>query len=73
MEEEDEISVNKLLKESKETFRAVILILISNSDLNQEKIAEILGITPKTVCKIKKRYMDEGLNSALNDKPRSLY
>jgi DNA-binding CsgD family transcriptional regulator len=37
-------------------FRAVILILISNSDLNQKKIAEILSITPKTVGKIKKKY-----------------
>ena len=71
MEEKDEVSVNKLLKESKELFRAVMLMLLNNSDLNQEEIAKILNITPKTVGKIKKRYLEEGLGSALNDKLRS--
>jgi transposase len=45
--------------------------LLNNSDLNQKEIAKILNITPKTVSKIKKRYLDEGFESALNDKPRS--
>jgi transposase len=45
--------------------------LLNNSDLNQKEIAKILNITPKTVSKIKKRYLDEELESALNDKPRS--
>ncbi|MDR2623711.1 MAG: helix-turn-helix domain-containing protein [Methanobrevibacter sp.] len=71
LEEEDEVTVNKLLKKSKEEFRLFILVLLNNSDLNQKEIAKILDITPKTVSKIKKRYLDEGLESALNDKPRS--
>jgi transposase len=71
LNEEDEILVNKLLKKSKEEFRLVILLLLNNTDLNQKKIAKILDVTPKTVSKIKKRYLDEGLESAVTDRPRS--
>ena len=71
LEEKDEESVNKLLKKSKETLRLVILTLLNNTDLSQKEIAKILNITPKTVSKIKKRYLKEGLDYALNDNPRS--
>jgi transposase len=71
LKEEDEVSVKKLLKKSKEEFRLAILILLNNSDLNQKEIAEIFGVTPKTVSKIKKRYLEEGLEFALKDRPRS--
>jgi transposase len=70
LKEEDEVSINKLLKQSRGTFRAMMLMLLNNSDLNQKEIAKILGITPKTVGIIKKRYLEEGLDFALNDKPR---
>jgi len=36
-----------------------------------EDIADILDISVSTVAKIKKRYLDEGLEYALNDKSRS--
>jgi transposase len=71
LKEEDEILINKSFKKSKELFRSAILTLLNNSDLNQKEIASIFSITPKTVSKIKKRYLEEGLDSALNDKPRS--
>jgi putative transposase len=71
LKEKDEESVNKLLKKSKEELRLVILTLLNNSDLSQKEIAKILNITPKTVSKIKKRYLEEGLDSAINDNPRS--
>jgi transposase len=71
LKEKDEELVNNLLKKSKETLRLVILILLNNSDLNQRTIANILNITPKTVSKIKKRYLEEGLDSAITDNPRS--
>ena len=71
LKEEDERLVNKLLKKSKEEFRLVILTLLNNTDLTQKEIAKILDITPKTVSKIKKRYLDEGLDSAVQDRPRS--
>jgi len=71
LKEKDEESVNKMLKKSKETLRLVILKLLNSSDLNQKEIAEIFNITPKTVSKIKKRYLKEGLQYAINDNPRS--
>jgi transposase len=71
LKDEDEEIVNKLLKKSKESLRLVILQMLNNSDLNQKQIAEIFNITPKTVSKIKKRYLEDGLDVALNDKPRS--
>jgi len=71
LKEKDEELVNKLLKKSKETLRLVILTLLHNSDLSQKTIANILNITPKTVSKIKKRYLEEGLDSAIADNPRS--
>ena len=70
LEEEDEISLNKSLKKSRKELRSIILILLDKTDLTQKEIAKILSISPKTVGKIKKRYLDEGLNSALNDKSR---
>ena len=60
-----------MLKKSKEEFRLVILILLHNTKLSQKEIAKISDITPKTVSKIKKRYLEEGLESALNDRLRS--
>ena len=71
LEKEDIVSAHKLLKKSKEELRLVILILLQNTELKQKEIAKILDITPKTVSKIKKRYLDEGLDSTLNDRPRS--
>jgi transposase len=70
LKEEDEISINKMLKKSKETLRSVILILLNNSDLKQNEIAKIFNITPKTVSELKKRYLNEGLESVIYDKPR---
>jgi transposase len=71
LEKEDEESLNKLLKKSKKELRVVILILLNSSDLNQKEIAKALSITPNTVTKIKKRYLGEGLDSALHDKERT--
>ena len=71
LKEKDEEFVNKLLKESKETLRLIVLKLLNDTELSQKEIAELLNITPKTVSKIKKRYEEEGLESAINDRPRS--
>ncbi|KZX10665.1 hypothetical protein MBCUR_16990 [Methanobrevibacter curvatus] len=67
----DTTTLKKSLKENKELFRSVILIFLNDTNLKQKEIAEILDITPKTVSKIKKRYLEHGLDHALNDKPRS--
>jgi transposase len=67
----DTTTLKKSLKENKELFRSVILIFLNDTNLKQKEIAEILDITPKTVSKIKKRYLEHGLDYALNDNPRS--
>ncbi|KZX10616.1 hypothetical protein MBCUR_17290 [Methanobrevibacter curvatus] len=45
--------------------------MLLNKGKKIEDIADILDISVSTIAKIKKRYLDEGLESALNDKPRS--
>ncbi|KZX15085.1 hypothetical protein MBCUR_03200 [Methanobrevibacter curvatus] len=62
--------LKKMVKKEKEINRARILLLL-NKDKKIEDIADILDIGVSTIAKIKKRYLDEGLESALNDKPRS--
>jgi len=50
--------------------RARILLMADEGRSNKE-IAEILKTTEPTIIQIKKRYCQEGLDSALNEKPRS--
>jgi transposase len=56
-------------KSAREITRARVLLL-SNQQKMGTKIAKILGISRNTVLLIKKRYVEEGLPSALFDKPR---
>jgi len=50
--------------------RARILLMADEGYSNKE-IVKVLKITRPTVNQIRKRYCQEGLNSAINDKPRS--
>ncbi|WP_067091594.1 helix-turn-helix domain-containing protein, partial [Methanobrevibacter curvatus] len=70
LRENDYNSLKKMVKKEKEINRARILLLL-NKGKKIEDIADILDISVSTIAKIKKRYLDEGLESALNDKPRS--
>ena len=38
--------------------------------MEKEDIADILDVSVNTIVKIKKRYLDEGWEAVLNDKPR---
>jgi putative transposase len=62
--------VKKGRKSARELTRARILLL-ANQQKRDTEIAEILGVGKNTVWRIKKRYREEGLQSALRDKPRS--
>jgi transposase len=62
--------VKKGRKSARELTRARILLL-SNQKKGDTEIAEILGIGRNTVWRVKKRYREEGLQSALADKSRS--
>ena len=73
--EEDEVQylidfVKKGHKSARELTRARILLLANKNKKNTE-IVEILNVGRNTVGRIKKRYLDEGLQSALEDKTRT--
>jgi transposase len=62
--------VKKGRKSARETTRARILLLLHSGKTEME-IKEILNISRATVSNTKKRYREEGLPSALSEKPRS--
>ena len=61
--------VRKGHKSARELTRARILLL-ANEQKRGIDIAKTLGVCRNTVLTIKKRYAEEGLQSALKDKPR---
>jgi putative transposase len=56
-------------KSARELTRAHVLLLV-NGGRTETEIKDTLGISRATVSNIKKRYREEGLQSALTDKPR---
>lgn len=62
--------VKKGRKSARELTRAHILLLV-NGGRTETEIKDTLGISRATVSNIKKRYREEGLESALKEKPRS--
>jgi transposase len=69
LSENDHIYLKKIVKKQKELNRCMILLLLDKGKKIGD-ICDILDISESTVAKIKKRYLDEGLEHALNDKPR---
>lgn len=61
--------VKKGRKSARELTRARILLL-ANQQKGDTEIAEILGVGRNTVWRTKKRYCEEGLQSALTEKSR---
>jgi putative transposase len=61
--------VKKGRKSARELTRARVLLL-ANGRRTEMEIKDTLGISRATVSNIKKRYREEGLQSALTDKPR---
>ena len=61
---------SKGTKSARSIKRAYVLLLANKGEI-EEKIAEILYVSRATVSNIKRRYREEGLESALNEKPRS--
>jgi putative transposase len=61
--------IKKGQKNARPLTRARILLL-ANQEKGDTEIAKILGIGRNTVLRIRKRYLEEGLQSALVDKPR---
>jgi len=61
--------VKKGRKNARELTRARILLLVNQQKVDTE-IAEILNVGRNTVWRIRKRYNEEGLETAIKDKPR---
>jgi putative transposase len=53
------------------TLRRANILLLASKGNNETEIAKLLGITRMTVYNIEKRYLAEGLRSALEEKSRS--
>lgn len=64
------VFVNRGRKSARELTRARILLLVHDGKTEME-IKDTLRIVRATVSNIKKRYREEGLQSALSEKPRS--
>jgi putative transposase len=62
--------IRKGKKNARSLTRARILLL-ANQRKGDTEIAKTLGIGRSTALRIRKRYLEEGLRSALVDKPRS--
>lgn len=61
-------------RKARQIKRAHILLLSDESGTNasktDEQIAQALGISTSTVARVRGRFVQEGLGSALNEKPR---
>ena len=73
--EEEEIKymrkfVKKGNRDARELTRARILLL-ANKNRSDADIVEILDVGRNTVGRVKKRYAEEGLQNAIEDKPRT--
>jgi putative transposase len=62
--------IKKGLRNARSLTRARILLL-ANQGKRDTEIAKTLGVGRSTALRIRKRYLEEGLQSALVDKPRS--
>jgi transposase len=73
LEENEEKFLRNFLKKGRKSARELTrarILLLANQQKEDTEIAEILGVGRNTVWRIKKRYHDEGLQSAMEEKPR---
>jgi transposase len=74
LKDEDRAYLNQLIRRGRASARSLTrarILLMADEGRSNKEIAEILKTTEPTIIQIKKRYCQEGLDSALNEKPRS--
>jgi putative transposase len=74
LEENEEKFLKNFVKKGQKSARGLTrarILLLANLQKGDTEIAEILGVGRNTIWRIKRRYREEGLESALRDKPRS--
>ncbi len=72
--EEDRENLNQFIRHGKASARSLArarVLLMADEGYSNKEIVEILKISRPTVNQIRKRYCQEGLDSAINEKPRS--
>jgi transposase len=72
--DEDRGYLNQFLRHGKASARSLArarILLMADEGYSNKEIVEILKISRPTVNQIRKRYCQEGLDSAINEKPRS--
>jgi len=74
LKDEDRADLNQLIRRGKASARSLTrarILLMADEGRSNKEIAEVLRTTEPTIIQIKKRYCQEGLESAINEKPRS--
>jgi transposase len=69
----EKIKLNELLKKGSEKARKLTrcrILLLSDKGQSKSEISSSLSVTPNTIRNVCLRYTQEGLESALNEKPR---
>jgi len=72
--DEDRAYLNKFIRRGKASARSLTrarILLMSDEGYSNKEIIEVLKTTGPTVSQVRKRYCQEGLDFALNEKPRS--
>ena len=62
--------LNSIVRKGMRTVRVVTharILLLSHSGRRSDEIAEILGVDPDTVLRVKKRFLEGGVEKALHD------
>lgn len=70
----DRRELNSIIKKGAEKARKITrcrILLLSTQKYSQQSIAEMMSVTSHTVRNVCLRFIEEGLESAINEKPRT--
>jgi len=73
LEEEHRAFLEEFVKKGTKKARAIAranVLLLADKGYSTKDISEIVGVHRRTVWRIKKRYMEQGLESGLEERPR---
>jgi transposase len=74
LKDEDREELNQYLRRGKSSARSQTrarILLLADEGRSDAEIVDALDVSKTTICRIRKRYCDLGLEFALNEKPRS--
>src|SRR5512136_763475 len=73
LKEDERAKLNQFLRKGKSSARSQTrarILLLADEGLEDDEIVATLKVSKSTVCRIRKRYCQGGLDYALNEKPR---